>query len=371
MSVRDELVRLTKELVRIPSVSDDPAGRLAVVDYIESFCRDLPGVQTFRYESRGIPSLVAAFDDERAKSLILNAHVDVVPARHDQFEPYERDGRVYGRGTQDMKAAAAAMLLVLRDLARAGQRPSVSWQFVTDEEVGGDDGTGYLFQSGYTGDFFLAGEPTDLEIVNRAKGILWVTVRQQGNPAHGSRPWDGSNPIPPLASGLARLLERYPIPAEPVWQTTVTPAAIQGGDAHNRVPVDCLLKLDVRRIPEDPSDEILRFLRQCFEGAQVEVYHDGSVLSTTETDTHVASLQSLVIARLGRHVPFRNEHFGSDARFYSEAGIPAVCFGPAGRGLHSHDEWVDVASLVQYYEIIADLARSYAPGRPGELSDEG
>ncbi len=137
MSVREDLVRLTMDLVAIPSISHDPSGIKGVIDYIEQFCAALPGVHTARHESADKPSLVAAFDSVRSKALILNAHVDVVPGREDQFRPFERDGRVYGRGAQDMKAAAAAMLLLLKELATTGTHPSVSWQFVTDEEIGG------------------------------------------------------------------------------------------------------------------------------------------------------------------------------------------------------------------------------------------
>jgi succinyl-diaminopimelate desuccinylase len=358
MSSRDELIRLTSALVAIPSVTEDAVGRTAVIDYIEQYCASLPGVQTFRYESDGKPSLVAAFDAVRHKTLILNAHVDVVPGRDDQFSPIVRDGRIYGRGTQDMKAAAAAMLLVLKELAEEGRRPSVSWQFVTDEEIGGEHGTGYLFANGYTGDFFLAGEPTDLEIVNRAKGILWVDVRLVGNPAHGSRPWDGMNPIPPLATGITRVLERYPIPEAPIWRTTVTPSAIHGGDAHNRVPTECLLKLDIRRVPEEDAETIMQFVSDCFDGAEVTVLHNGSTLQSAEDDPHIRQLQLLVTAEQGG-ASFRSEHFGSDARFYSEVGIAAVCFGPHGAGLHSHEEWVDIASLERFYRILGELVRAY------------
>lgn len=360
MTMRDELVRLTMDLVEIPSVSDDPAGRAVVIDYIERFCAGLPGVHLARFESDGKPSLVAAFDAEPPKSLILNAHVDVVPGRAEQFRPVERNGRIYGRGTQDMKAAAAAMLLALKDLAEAGERPSVSWQFVTDEEIGGDHGTGHLLANGYRGNFFMAGEPTDLQIVNRAKGILWLVVRQVGNPAHGSRPWDGANPIVPLTEGIGRVLERYPIPAEPVWKTTVTPAAINGGDAQNRVPVECVLKLDVRRIPDESIQDVMGFIRGCFAGAEVEVSHSGSTLQTPGDDPHIQRLRSVAVAHDANAGALRDEHFGSDARFYSEIGIPAVCFGPLGAGLHSHDEWVDIASLEQYYRIMREFAGSYS-----------
>ena len=358
MAVRDDLVGLTMDLITIPSISHDRVGVTQVIDYIERFCSQLPGVHTARYDSGGKPSLVAAFDPTPSKSLILNGHVDVVPGREDQFRPFERDGRIYGRGAQDMKAAAAAMLLVLRDLSAAGKRPSASWQFVTDEEIGGEHGTGFLFRNGYTAGFFLAGEPTDLEIVNRAKGNLWVNVRQEGNPAHASRPWDGFNPIVPIATGLSALLQRYPVPERAAWRTTMTPSAIHSGDAHNRVPPDCLLQLDIRRLPEEAPEEIVQFVRECFPGATVDLLHNGFALEAAEDDEHIQRLATL-LARSGAPATFRNEHFASDARFYSEAGIPAVCFGPAGAGLHSHEEWVDIASLEKFYRLIGDLARSY------------
>jgi succinyl-diaminopimelate desuccinylase len=359
MPIRDDLVQLTQELVAIPSVSDDPAGRTAVIDRIERFCRELPGVTIERHESNGFPSLVVAFGDRRHTSLVLNAHVDVVPARPDQFRPDVRDGRIYGRGTQDMKGAAAAMLLLLRDLAEAGQRPDVAWQFVTDEEIGGDNGVGHLLRLGYTADLFLAGEPTDLEIVNRAKGIMWVTVTQRGKPAHGSRPWDGSNPLVPIAAGVTRVLERYPIPDTAVWRTTITPSALHSGDAHNRVPVDAELKLDIRYVPDEAAEDVLAWVRSCFPDAEVAAGHCGTTLDTSREDAHVRRLARAAETVVGAPAAFRDEHFGSDARFYSEHGIAAVCFGPHGAGLHSHDEWVSIDSLETFYAVLRELVRLY------------
>lgn len=359
MTVREALVKLTTDLVAIPSVSDNAAGRTAVIEYIEQYCQQLPGVQVARHESNSFPSLVAMFDNTRAKKLVLNAHVDVVPARPDQFKPYERDGKIYGRGTQDMKGAAAAMLVLLKELAEAGETPNVAWQFVTDEEIGGEDGVGHLLQEGYTAQFFLAGEPTDLEIVNRAKGIVWLTLTQEGNPAHGSRPWDGTNPIVPVAEGIEKLLERYPIPAEPVWRTTITPAAIHGGDAQNRVPDQVQLKLDIRRVPDEQPEDILRFVQECFPGATIDPGHNGSALNTNEADGEVAKLAAAIQAETGQEAVFRGEHFGSDARFYSEVHVPAVCFGPHGAGLHSHEEWVSVDSLETFLCVLRRLVKEF------------
>jgi succinyl-diaminopimelate desuccinylase len=359
MSLRTNLTELTKSLIAIPSVSEDAANRIAVIEFIENFCRALPNVHVQLHESNGFPSLTAAFDPNRAKSLVLNAHVDVVPARPAQFEPFERDGKIYGRGAQDMKGAAAAMMLLLQELAESNEQPNIGWQFVTDEEIGGNDGVGYLLRQGYTADFFLAGEPTDLQIVNLAKGILWITITQIGEPAHGSRPWDGENPIVPISEGLQKVLQRYPIPESAMWRTTVTPAAIHGGDAQNRVPDSVQLKLDVRRVPEESAEEILGFIRTCFPDAEVHAAHCGSALETSEQNPEVAKLRQAIEVETGQPARFYGEHFGSDARFYSEVGVPAVCFGPTGAGLHGHEEWVSIDGLETFYRVLRRLVERY------------
>jgi succinyl-diaminopimelate desuccinylase len=359
MTVRSELVRLTKDLIAIPSVSDDAGQCVAVLDVVEQFCRALPGIYITRCESEGVPALVAAFDQALAKGLVLNAHLDVVPGNPDQFRPVEANGRIYGRGAQDMKGAAAAMLVLLKNLAEQGHRPNVAWQFVTDEEIGGKHGTRHLLQQGYTADLFLAGEPTDLKIVTRGKGVLQLIVRQPGNPAHGSRPWDGINPIMPLAEGIGKVLERYPIPDAPIWRTTVTPSALRSGDAENRVPVDGRLVLDIRRIPEDDPKAIVQFVQACFPEAEIDTRGRASALFTEQTHPEVVKLAQAIEAVTGCPAACADEHFASDARYYSKAGIAAVCFGPVGAGLHSHDEWVSIDSLEEYYHILERLTEMY------------
>jgi succinyl-diaminopimelate desuccinylase len=112
-------------------------------------------------------------------------------------------------------------------------------------------------------------------------------------------------------------------------------------------------------VPEESPEEIIAVIQACFEGSEVLVMHTGSVLETAADDEHVQRLAALAARLSGMQPAFHDEHFGSDARFYSQAGIPAVCFGPAGAGLHSHEEWVDIASLEQFYRVMRELAQSY------------
>jgi succinyl-diaminopimelate desuccinylase len=290
---------------------------------------------------------------------MLNAHLDVVPARAEQFQPAVREGRVYGRGSQDMKGAGAVLLRLLKDLAALDAPPDAGFMFVSVEEIGGLEGTDYLLRQGWRCGFFLAAEPTDLQICFAQKGILWVEVELPGRPAHGSRPWEGQNAFAGLRDGLAAMERRYPTPDEAAWITTVVPTIVSGGGAHNRLPEKVVLTLDVRHIPEEQPEAILAALRECYpHGAVRLVLPPCPPLVTDPEDAQVRRLAGCVAAVTGQPARLYREHFASDARFYGGAGIPSVCFGPTGAGLHSDEEWVDIASLGQLYEALRRFVSS-------------
>src|SRR5437867_3713256 len=104
-----ELTALTCDLVAIPSIAERTDQLHAAIDYAERYARALPGAHVHRVECAGKPSLVATLRDTRAPAVLLNAHLDVVPGRPEQFQPAVRAGRVYGRGSQDMKGAGAVL----------------------------------------------------------------------------------------------------------------------------------------------------------------------------------------------------------------------------------------------------------------------
>jgi len=351
-SLRDDLVRLTCELIAIPSTADRPDQLQAVIDYAERYARALPGVHIHRAESDAKPSLIVSLRDTRSPAVMLNAHLDVVAARPDQFQPSVRDGRIFGRGSQDMKGSGAVLLRLIRDLAALPEPPDVGFMFVSDEEIGGEQGTGYLARQGWGCDFFLAAEPTDLQICYAQKGAMWVELFLPGKPAHGSRPWDGKNAIASLRDGLVALERRFPTPDEPAWMTTVVPTVVHGGATGNRLPEGVDLVFDIRHVPEDRPEQILAALRDCFSGAEVRLQRGGVPLASDPNDAAIQRLAACAEQVTGHPTQLYREHFASDARFYSALRIPAVCFGPVGAGLHSDDEWVEIESLVEAYDVL-------------------
>jgi succinyl-diaminopimelate desuccinylase len=352
LSLREELEQLTCDLIAIPSTADRPEALVAAVDYVERYVRAVPGVHVQRVESQGKPSLVVTLRETRAPGVFLNAHLDVVPARPEQYEPVIHSGRIYGRGSQDMKGAAAVLLRLMKDLAATPNPPDVGFQFVSDEEIGGADGTGYLLAQGWDCRFFLAAEPTDLQICYAHKGIVRAEVVLAGVPAHGSRPWEGVNPIAALRDGLAALERRFPTPAAPAYVTTAVPTLISAGEAVNRLPEAATLTIDIRHIPEATPSEVLAAVAECFPGASVRQVSGGTPLATDPQHAEVQRLAGVIQAVTEAPAGFYREHFGTDARYYGDIGLPAVCCGPTGAGLHSDEEWVEIASLEQLHEVL-------------------
>jgi succinyl-diaminopimelate desuccinylase len=353
-----DLTALTSDLIAIPSIAERPDQLRAVIAYVERYARAVPGVHIHRADSGGKPSLVVTLRDTQTPAVMLNAHLDVVPARAGQFQPEVREGRIYGRGSQDMKGSGAVLLRLMRDLAAFDAPPNVGFMFVTDEEIGGVEGTGYLLREGWRCGFFLAAEPTDMQICFAQKGVLSVEVELTGRPAHGSRPWDGQNAIAALREGLVRMERRYPTPDEAAWLTTVVPTIVRGGEADNRLPESVILQLDIRHIPEERPEDIIAVLQACYPRGEVRLLRRGSPLATDPQDADVRRLAECVAAVTGQPAQLYREHFASDARYYSDAGIPAVCFGPRGAGLHSDEEWVEIASLGQLYQVLRRFVTS-------------
>jgi succinyl-diaminopimelate desuccinylase len=357
--LRDELIAVTSDLIRFQTVADRPDALAANADYIAAYLASIPGIFVERSEAEGKPALVATLRETRSPRLMLNGHFDVVAARPAQFIPLTRDGRIYGRASQDMKGSVAVMLRLLKDLAVRPDRPDVGFQFVSDEEIGGLLGTQRLRDEGWGCDFFIALEPTDLNICYAHKGAMWIELRLPGTPAHGSKPWQGRNPVFALNHGLSLIEDRLPAPHEEIYRTTITPTMVQTApNSRNQVPPYLDVTFDIRWTDETPPEMLSALMREAFPDAELQVSRSGVGLLTDPNEPHVQQLAQIVARHSGRTPYFYREHFATDARFYSHKGVPAVCLGPVGAGLHSHEEWVEIDSLHHLYAILTELALS-------------
>ncbi|MBS2040493.1 M20 family metallopeptidase [bacterium] len=351
-----QLLELTQGLMSIPSVSANRGECHRALDWTIAKIGDLNGLYRHDFEYQGFRSVIFSTRPERRSGLVLNAHLDVVPAHQHQFTPEMRGQQLWGRGSYDMKGAAAVYLQLVRDLAAqtADERPNVQVQFVTDEEIGGHRGAERLVPEGFVGDFVIAGEPTNLNICYAAKGVYWVTVHLSGSPGHAAMPWQTQNPMVALSAGLAGLLQKYPQPQEAVWRTTATPTGILAQSSHNRVPDKVSLKIDIRRVPEHSQDDIRADLLHFFPGAEIEIIQDSYAHFVEPSNSWCRALADFQEESIGRRPEFYREHFASDARYWTHAGIPAVCWGPSGANMHADNEYLEADSLEVYYLMMKE-----------------
>jgi succinyl-diaminopimelate desuccinylase len=318
----------------------------------------------------GVPVLAATVGAHDGPTLVLHGHLDVVPGRPEQFVPRIDGDRLYGRGAYDMKGGLAAMMCAVRDLAEQN-RVRVHFLCVCDEEsdTPTQRGSDYLVEKGYTGDFAITGEPTDLHIGVQAKGVLAIRIEVRGKAAHGSTPWLGDNAVL-KAVEVFRQIEKLPFAdasTELFPQPSISLGRIIGGDALNKVPDRCVIDVDIRYLPGQDPKRILEQIEAIPDTDVSIIFHrDPAVVSRHNPYVHMLADAVMEGSSVDRISVGRDG--ASDAISFLEAGVPAVEFGPSGGGHHGPGEWVSIASLESYRTSLVNFVEAIgdqhaAPGR--------
>jgi acetylornithine deacetylase len=374
----DPCITLLEELVSIDSVNPSlvagAAGEAAIADRVAAYMRGLGLEVHTQLVAPDRPNVIGVLETGvPGPSLMFCGHIDTVGVEGmaSPFTPLIRDGRLYGRGSQDMKGGVAAMIdaaRMLRDRAPARGRLIVA--AVVDEEfasVGAD-----ALVREWQADAAVVTEPTDLQIGVGHKGFAWFTIETRGRAAHGSRPRDGRDAILRMGRVLSRLealdRELQSRPAHPILGTASLHASIiQGGREWSVYPDACRLSLE-RRIVIGESvatgAEELRRILQDLEGedpefdAAAHTVFSRPPYETPGGHTLTARLQHCVKA-VGVPADTVGMSFWTDAAVLGEAGIPSVLFGPGGAGLHSTEEYVRIDEVLVCRNVLASLAEQW------------
>ncbi|SEA02508.1 succinyl-diaminopimelate desuccinylase [Thalassobacillus cyri] len=354
-----DVTPLLEELIKIDSSTK--AGVNKAVDFCEGWLKD-QGLPVEKLENNGYHMLICELG-QGERTVILNGHIDVIEAEEEQFQPYIEDGKMYGRGTADMKAGAAAMMMAMAQLKDEELSNKVQLQIVPDEETGGKNGTKFLTEQGYIGEFVICGEPTHLNIAIQSKGVLQLDMVIEGKPAHGSRPWEGKNAIVEAYSLFEQIL-KLPFAQEtgpPMFgKPSINLAKIKGGSVYNKVPDKCEMSLDIRYLPDQSPDEVYKQIEEITNG-QISTHIINDPVKTKEDNPYVVQLaQSLVNQTSVERANLYGQHGSNDGQFFTKYGASAVEFGPAGADWHGDNELVYIESVQSYKEVLVDFVLSQA-----------
>ncbi len=385
----DAVTRLLSDLVAIPSVN--PMGRTlsgsayleaGMTAYLLRWFEEL-GVPCVRQEiAPGRENLIARYSQKGAsRTLLFDAHQDTVPTDGMSIDPFAatiEGGKLFGRGSCDVKGGMAAMLTAFARLVR--EKPANSAAVVmacTVDEEFTHKGSSRLAVTDHGADFGIIAEPTMLQVVNCHKGAVRWKIRTTGVACHSSTPNLGRNAIyamGPIIAALADHAEELSHdPSHPVLGSpSLSVGRIEGGQSVNVVPDWCEIELDRRVIPgERPSECIARtrrFLQSRIGSLDAVEFLPPWVqmpaLSGELPGTKpLAEAVSAAVATVTGSTPqLHGVPYGTDAGPLAEAGLPCLVFGPGDIAqAHTKDEWVELdqvrTAADAYFAIARELGR--------------
>jgi acetylornithine deacetylase len=380
---------LLERLIAFPTVSRD--SNLEMIDFIRHTLGDL-GVRSelFYNAERTKANLFATIGPDQAGGIVLSGHTDVVPVDGQPWtvEPFrlsEREGRLYGRGTADMKGFIASVLASVPAFLERGLKVPVHLAFSYDEEVGClgvRPMLAELAQRPHKPALCLIGEPTELKPVLGHKGKLAMRCQIKGAPCHSAYAPYGVNAIQYAARLINRLEEigeqlsapeHHDERFDPPYSTVQT-GVIQGGRALNIVPAECEFDFEVRALPGYDATHVadeLHAYAQTQLLPKMRAVNDGTEIRfeplsaypglVTPPDSDAARL----LARLCGSNEFGTVAFGTEGGLFQEAGIPTVVCGPGSMDQgHKPDEFVTVAQMAGCDAMLARLADYLSASSP-------
>lgn len=341
-------------LVDFYPVSSNQASVKALLLYAKGIC-DNAGLYTNLYEENGIYNLFAAPNDTKHVKILLQSHVDVVPASNQPFRV--NDNKYYGRGTFDMLFAAASYLKFVESNKDLLSTLNFGIFLSGDEEISGAHGVKHYLDSGNTTDIcILPDAGTKLGILNiAAKGIYNITVKIMGRAHHGSRPWEGDGAAGKLVSFLSDAQRLFDHSDQE--NTTLTIAMLRAGHADNQGPKEAHATLDIRYKDKKELARVKKefdVLFRKYNGVIVKEL-SGDDYQLDMTKPLVKSFISLYEEVVGRPIKTMKAPGSSDARYFSASGIPVIMLRPEGHGAHGDNEWVSIEETDQFYKLLREF----------------
>jgi acetylornithine deacetylase len=321
----------------------------------------------------GRPNVIGVLDGrEPGPTVMLCGHLDTVGVEgmDAPFAPRMEDGRLYGRGSQDMKGGVAAMLGAAAFLAKDWKRGKLIVAGVIDEEY--ESAGAEALVKRWKADAAIVTEPTDLQLAIAHKGFAWIEITARGRAAHGSRPAEGRDAIMRMGRILAALEARdRELQARPSHGlqgvASLHASIITGGRELSVYPDQCVLQMERRtvsgeegKVPLAEVDAILTRLR-----AQDNQFDASAKLMTSRPpyalDAAHELPQALAAALSSRKLNSMptGMSFWTDAAILAGAGIPSVLFGPGGAGLHSIEEYVNVDDVLVCRDVLAEVVDKF------------
>jgi succinyl-diaminopimelate desuccinylase len=310
-------------------------------------------LQVVHLTSQGFPSIVATTHATKTPKVLLQAHIDVVPAKAQAFTMSETAGKLHGRGVFDMKFAVACYLQLIHELKADLQQYDFGIMLTSDEEIGGENGVKYVLDEGYGAEVcILPDGGNDWHIETTCNAVWIARVTADGRSAHGSRPWEGQNAINSLVEGLGEIQTMFG-ELKP-YKNSITISNIQGGRAVNQVPDEATAVLDMRFTSDQEYARYHTAITNMMaeRGLQLETVAQVKARNVNLDQPAVASFLTIAEQVTGSPITKTHSFGATDACYFANHDITTIVIRPTGGKHHSDDEWIAKDELQQFYKVL-------------------
>lgn len=348
-----DVVHLLEKLISFTSLSKQED---EVSDWLTSYLQSFSALNIQQINKN---ILIKWGNTDSKEKLLLNTHLDVVPPSpnhaYEPFEPFQKDGKIYGRGSTDAKGSLSSMVGALTELLNENYTPKNEIIFaftICEEAQGAHNGVVHLRENGYFNEITSAivGEPTLLHPCIAQKGILILELNLRGKSGHAARIPKKDNLIYAIPPFLKQL-ESISFNTENEWigKTKITPTRINAGTANNMAAEKVSLIVDCRTIPDVSNQEILDAIKKVVTNVEIKIISDRFQSVSTSTKSRIAQ-----IAQKVSNEPFFGSPTSSDWAFLK--GIPTVKIGPGDSNQsHTSDEFIEIDQLKKGVELYKNV----------------
>lgn len=378
-------INLLSDLIGFDTTSRN--SNLALIEYIQEYLDGFAVESELTWNpERTKANLFATLGNDSSSGIVLSGHTDVVPVdgqnwSTDPFKIEIKDGRLFGRGSCDMKGFIAVCLSKCRSILDAELPVPVHLAFSYDEEVGCVGVTGLieeLKKREIQPRACIIGEPTSMEAIRAHKGMLFKRCHVTGKAAHSSLVHQGVNAITAAAKTINHVDQmaekiRHQGPFDQQFDppyTTLHCGVIHGGTANNIIPESCRFDFEIRNLPDHPVlpifqqvEQFTRELEPAMQAVAVETGFDWQGVAEypgMDTDPS-APVIKMVADILDDHRKPGKVSYGTEGGHFQAAGIPTVVCGPGSiEQAHKPDEFVDLSQLRKAEQFIDTLIDTLA-----------
>lgn len=355
-----DLINTIKDLIRFRTETGNETEIRKAAEYIVNLFEGTD-VKTEIFQTTASPVIFLRNTDEFDFDALVLGHIDVVPAEDKMFEPIEKNGKMYGRGTLDMKSFAAVALNSMQYVEIHKLPLKFGVILSTDEEKGSLSTESFLkaypqIKAKIVLDNDVGGDIT--KIVSKCKNPVFVKLIAKGQEAHGSTPWDGIDANEILLQSWNNIRKIYPYYAKNLpqpqntWFDTVHLAIINGGQVSNVLSNYAEALLDFRLTENSTVQHLEDNLKKCLvAGVSYKIVSTSTPVVMDENNQYILAYKQLAEKIIQQKIEF--EHIGgaTDSRAFAVKGSVVIMHSGTGEGMHASNEYVDIESVKQIADI--------------------